>query len=244
VMVEHRQIANYVSAIGDKLGLREERAYGLVSTFAADLGNTVLYTSLVRGGILHVLAKGETTDGQRFAAYCREHYIDCMKMTPTHLQALLGEGGGEDRVGWRCLVLGGEVLPRELATRVQAMGRGCRIYNHYGPTECTVGAVSEEVTAGRSGGKGAVPLGRPLGNMRVYILDGDWRVVPVGVVGEIYIGGAGVARGYLKRAEMTAERFVGDPYAGEVGGRMYKTGDLGRWLGMGRSSLWGGTIFK
>ena len=245
VMVEHRQVNNYVAAIGKKLGVEEGWSYGLMSTFAADLGHTVMYSSLLRGGALHVVPRAESMDGKRFGRYCQERRIDCVKITPTHFQALLGEEGGEECIPEKCLVFGGETLWPELVTRVKSLRPGCRTYNHYGPTESTVGSLSEEVEARRGvEGKGGIPLGRPLGNTRVYVLDGTGEPAPVGVVGEIYIGGAGVARGYLNRADVTAERFVSDRFALDGSERMYKTGDLGRWLADGTIEFLGRNDFQ
>ena len=251
VMVEHRQLVNYVAAISEKLGVEEGWSYGLVSTYAADLGHTTMFTSLLSKGALHVLATAESMDGEVFERYCRERRIDCVKITPTHFQALLGEEEGEERIPEKCLVFGGEALRQELVMRVRRQRPGCRIYNHYGPTECTVGALSEEVLESneveecrRQEGKAAIALGRPLGNVRVYVLDGSGEPTPVGVVGEIYIAGEGVARGYLNRAEVTAERFVIDPYVADGEGRMYKTGDLGRWRGDGTIEFVGRNDFQ
>jgi amino acid adenylation domain-containing protein/FkbM family methyltransferase len=245
VMVEHRQLVNYVAAVSDKLGVEEGWSYGLVSTFAADLGHTVMYSSLLRGGALHVVPQAECMDGERFGRYCREHRIDCVKITPTHLQALLGEDGGADRVPEKCLVFGGEALWPDLVSRVKSLRPECRVYNHYGPTECTVGALSDEVVQDEAGtDKPSVALGRPLANMKVYVLDGSGAPAPVGVVGEIYIGGAGVARGYLNRAEVTAERFVSDPFVMDEPARMYKTGDLGRWQADGTIEFVGRNDFQ
>ena len=245
VMVEHRQLVNYVAAISEKLGLEEGWAYGLASTFAADLGNTALFPSLLRGGRLHVLSSEESMDGDRFGRYCLERGIDFLKITPTHFQALLGEWGQGERIPRERLVFGGEALSRELVARVRSLRPECRIYNHYGPTECTVGALSEEAAqGGEMAGKGTVALGRPMGNMRVYVLDRQGKETPVGVVGEICIGGAGVTRGYLNRAELTGERFVSDPFAGDGNDRMYKTGDLGRWLADGTIEFLGRNDFQ
>ena len=245
VMVEHRQLINYVTAISDKVGMEEGWSYGLMSTFAADLGHTVMYSSLLRGGALHVVPRAESMDGKRFGRYCEERRIDCVKITPTHFQALLGEDGGEECIPQKCLVFGGEALSPELVTRVKSLRPGCWTFNHYGPTECTVGALSEVVEARRGiEARGGIALGRPLGNTRVYVLDGTGEPAPVGVVGEIYIGGAGVARGYLNRADVTAERFVSDRFAVDGPERMYKTGDLGRWLGDGTIEFLGRNDFQ
>lgn len=245
VMVEHRQLVNYVTGISERLGVEEGWSYGLVSTFAADLGHTAIFSSLLGKGVLHVLARAESMDGERFGHYCRERRIDCVKITPTHFQALLGEGEAEGRIPDKCVVFGGELLTQELVNRVRSGQPGCRIYNHYGPTECTVGALSEEVGESRGEeSKGAIGLGRPLGNVRVYVMDGRGEPAPVGVVGEIYIAGEGVGRGYLNGAAVTGDRFVVDPYGEEGKGRMYKTGDLGRRLGDGRIEFEGRNDFQ
>jgi acyl carrier protein len=159
--------------------------------------------------------------------------VDCLKIVPSHLRAMFAAEGG--RVMPRVVVVvGGEATRWEWA-REWAEAGGCRVMNHYGPTECTVGAlmgeVGEEAKAG--GQPGLAPLGRPLGNTEVYVLDKGQAVVPVGVVGELYIGGAGLARGYLNQAELTAAKFVKHPFSGE-GARLYRTGDLVRYLSDGR----------
>jgi amino acid adenylation domain-containing protein len=245
VMVEHGQLVNYVAAVSKKLELREKMSYGLISTFAADLGNTMLFPSLVLGGRLNVLSSKESMNGDWFGRYCLERRIDYLKITPTHFQALLGEEAGEEQVPCKCLVFGGEALSWELVVRVQSLRPECRIYNHYGNTESTVGALSEE--ARQIEGivdNGLVALGRPMCNVGVYVLNRQGKVMPVGVMGEIYIGGSGVARGYLNRPELTGERFVIDPFARKGGSRMYKTGDMGRWRADGTVEFLGRNDFQ
>ena len=132
-----------------------------------------MYSSLLCGGELHVLPPDASMDGEEFGRYCGERGIDCVKVTPTHLQALLGEEGGAECIPAKCLVFGGEALWPELVSRVKSLRPETRIYNHYGPTECTVGALSDEVVKDEEE-KGVIALGRPLTNMRVYVLDGEW----------------------------------------------------------------------
>ena len=117
------------------------------------------------------------------------------------------------------------------------------LLNGYGPTETTTFATTYEITSVAEGAPN-IPIGRPIANTRVYILDGRGQPVPIGVAGELYIGGAGVARGYLKRPELTAERFLADPFAGEPEARMYRTGDLGRWLEDGNIEFLGRNDFQ
>jgi non-ribosomal peptide synthetase component F len=131
----------------------------------------------------------------------------------------------------RVLLVGGEAFGRGLAEQALRLGGACKVFNHYGPTETTVGVLTYQVEESELGvDAGAVlPLGGPLPNTRCYVLDEHMLPVPVGVVGELYVGGEGVTRGYLGRPELTAERFVPDMYGGEAGARLYRTGDVARW---------------
>jgi amino acid adenylation domain-containing protein len=248
VMIEQRQIMNYVGAISQRLELEEGWRFGAVSSFAADLGNTVIYPGLLGGGTVHVLSAGEAGDGDRFRSYCRERELECIKMTPSHLQAMLGEqeeeeGGGA--IAGKRLVFGGETLRGELVERVRRVRPECRIYNHYGPSECTVGVLAGLVENEKAGVMG---LGRPLTNLRIYVLDEKGEAAPVGVAGEIYIGGEGVGRGYLRQAGRTAERYVPDRFMkegeGRGGGRLYRTGDVGRWRRDGTVEFLGRNDFQ
>jgi acyl-coenzyme A synthetase/AMP-(fatty) acid ligase len=165
-----------------------------------------------------------------------------IKITPTHLRALLAASDGV--LPRLCLVLGGEALSWELVARIRRAGAECRVLNHYGPTETTVGCCTFEVprddgdspastapTTDPRASAATVPIGRPLPGARAYILDRHLEPVPVGVAGELYIAGAGVARGYVQRPEESAERFVPEVEAGPgAAGRMYRTGDRARFL--------------
>jgi amino acid adenylation domain-containing protein len=227
VMVAHRQLTSYVTAIDALLQLPPGSRCGWVSTAAADLGHTMLYPALLRGGCVHVVPAETAADAARFAQYAAAHQLEYLKITPSHLEALLGDDAAADVIPTRALVFGGESLHGGLVTRVRELKPACRIYNHYGPTECTVGAIAEEVTAVAAARP--VPLGRPLAHARVAVVDAMGQFVPVGAVGEIWIGGAGVARGYWRQPALTAARFVSGPGGSDEGTRMYRTGDLGRW---------------
>ncbi|HST62230.1 MAG TPA: amino acid adenylation domain-containing protein, partial [Longimicrobium sp.] len=228
VAVEHRQISNYVFGVRDRLELTEGASYATVSTLSADLGNTVVFSALAWGGTLHVISEERIFSGDLLGEYFARHGVDCLKITPSHLAAL--QAGGDPRrvMPRRWLVLGGESSPVRWVEELVAMAPECAVFNHYGPTETTVGALAHRVDAGRTQtASGTLVLGRPLPNYQVFVVDAALRPVPVGVAGELLVGGAGVARGYLGRPELTAERFIASPF-GE--GRLYRTGDRCRWL--------------
>ncbi|MFO0758291.1 MAG: non-ribosomal peptide synthase/polyketide synthase [Byssovorax sp.] len=235
VAVEHRQLVNYVHGVSQRLGLGPNASYAHVSTLSADLGNTVLFPPLCLGGTLHLLPEELTTDPDGMASYMERHRVDCLKIVPSHLSALLSGSHPSAVLPHKVLVLGGEASSWELVERIEKLSSGLRIINHYGPTETTVGVLTEALARGaRVEGTLTVPVGRPLANSRVYVLDERGEPSPVGVPGELYIGGAGVARGYLNRPEQTRERFLPDPFTGDAGARMYRTGDRVKQLADGR----------
>jgi amino acid adenylation domain-containing protein len=220
-------------AKGDGLAALDGWRFGMVSSVGADLGNTALFPALLAGGTLHLLGRDVATEPARFAAYVAAHPLDVLKITPNHLRALVAGSDARQLFALlprRWTVLGGEALPWEFAQRLLDTG-ACRVLNHYGPTETTVGASTFEVTtesvrAARGAGAQTAPIGWPLGNVRLHVLDAHGQPVPVGIPGELYIAGDGVARGYLGRDDLTAERFVA--VAGET--RAYRTGDRVRRL--------------
>ena len=236
VGVEHRQLANYVFGIKGQLGLTAGASYATVSTLAADLGNTVVFSSLAWGGRLHIITGDDILGGDEVARYVDQHQIDCLKITPSHLAALQ-HGDRVRAMPRRWLILGGEASSRAWVDDLRRHSPTCAIVNHYGPTETTVGvltcAMTEERLASGASTSSTCALGRPLPNTRVYVTDGRFRSVPIGTPGELLIGGVQVARGYLGRPGLTAERFVPDPFAAEPGARLYRTGDRARWLSDG-----------
>ncbi|MCA1389298.1 amino acid adenylation domain-containing protein [Bradyrhizobium sp. IC3123] len=238
VSVSHGALANYVQALLQRLKPRPSASMAMVSTVAADLGHTVLFGALASGGTLHLLSPEAVFDADAFAQAMREGEVDILKIVPSHLRGLLQASRSADLLPRDALVLGGEACDGALLDDVRRMRPECRILNHYGPTETTVGAVTHECAAGCE--DGPVPIGLPLANLRVHVLDDALNEVPIGVVGELYVGGAGLSRGYRGAAGLTAERFVPDPF-GAAGGRLYRTGDRvrcdreGRLIFLGRS---------
>ena len=233
VAIEHRQLLNYVNAITERLNLSVCTNFALVSTLAADLGNTVLFPSLCTGGCLHIISYERATDPTALAEYCCRYPIDCLKIVPSHISSLLLSDTPESILPRQRLVLGGESASWQLIEQIQQYAPDCQIFNHYGPTEATVGVLTNSVEICDdlfcNVISKTVPLGRPLANTQVYVLE-EQLLAPMGVKGEVYIGGAGLARCYLDQPELTAVKFIPNPFSGEPGTRLYKTGDLGRYL--------------
>ena len=230
VAVEHRQLANYVNAILEKIDLPPGASFATVSTIAADLGNTAIFPSLCTGGRLHIVSQERLSDPTALAQYFRQHRIDCLKIVPSHLTALLTSSRSADILPRKRLILGGEVSSWDLIDKLRQLAPDTRIINHYGPTEATVGVITYSVNENRRDISSTVPLGRPIANTQIYLLDFNLSPVPIGVAAELYIGGAGLARGYVMRPEVTAEKFIPNPFGNEPGARLYKTGDLARYL--------------
>lgn len=228
VAITHGGVVNYTQAILSKFPEgRPHLDFAFVSTFGADLGNTALYASLVGGGRLHVLGRDTVADPALIRAYIREHRIDVLKITPSHFDAIAHPAEAAGICPREALVFGGESLPSELARRAASANPQCRIFNHYGPTEATVGVLMlplEDIGSDTT----TMPLGRPIFNTRAFVVDSTFEPVPVGVAGELLIGGVGLARGYVGRPDLTAERFIPSPF-GPPGDRLYRTGDLARY---------------
>jgi amino acid adenylation domain-containing protein len=227
VAVTHRNVVNYTTALSPRFASQGPLNFAVVSAISTDLGNTAIFPALISGGCVHLIDPQTSMDGEAFAAYAAQNPIDVLKITPSHLRALLRAGSGFLPRRW--LVLGGEASSWELIDDIRAVGAGCRILNHYGPTETTIGCCTFEVDGPVPEGLPAtVPIGRPISNLRAYILDQQGDPVPVGVAGELCVGGAGVARGYVNRPDETNGRFVPDSFAND--GRVYRTGDRARFL--------------
>ncbi|WP_323747334.1 AMP-binding protein, partial [Catenulispora pinisilvae] len=222
MVVEHGSAVDYVLwAVRSYPGLGGRAL--LHSSVSFDLTVTVLFGPLVAGGAVVVAGLVEDAGVEALLAV---ESLTFAKVTPSHIGLLdVLSPVFSPSVD---LVVGGEQLSGEQLGRWRVAHPGVAVVNEYGPTEATVGCVALRVGPGEVVSSGAVAIGGPSWNTRVYVLDGGLRLVPVGVVGELYVTGAGLARGYLGRSGLTSERFVADPF-GPAGSRMYRTGDLARW---------------
>jgi amino acid adenylation domain-containing protein len=235
IMVQHSALANFLCSMQHNPGIKTTDVLVAVTTFAFDIAALEFYLPLTMGARLVILSRDATVDGARLLRELQGG-VSMMQATPASWRMLLG-AGWKGTTGLKVLC-GGEALDDGLAQSLIA--RSSSVWNMYGPTETTIWSLMK----GLSGVEDKVSIGRPIANTRVYILDNHGQLVPVGVAGELYIGGAGVVRGYLNRPELTAERFLKDPFAADADARMYRTGDLCRWLADGNIEFLGRNDFQ
>jgi arthrofactin-type cyclic lipopeptide synthetase A len=242
VMVEHASVINLWASL-EKTVFHELPADARVGqnapiTFDASVQTLV---QLLSGRTLVVIPQAARLDANLFLQYARLQRIEAFDCTPTHLDALLKAGILDEtsNASLKLAVVGGEAINGAMWKTLRA-SRSIRFYNVYGPTECTVNAAE---CALREAGE-TPTIGRPISNTRIYILNGAGEPLPVGVIGELYIGGACVTRGYLSRDELTRERFLKDPFVSQSDARMFRTGDMGRWLPDGNIEYLGRNDFQ
>jgi len=224
VMIEHQNLTNYIWW-AKKIYLKDENeVMALYSSISFDLTVTSIFAPLISGNQIVIYDTNET----EFVLYkiLRENKATVVKLTPAHLTLLKDMDNSNSNI--KRLIVGGEDLKVSLAKEIyNSFGENIEIYNEYGPTETAVGCMIYKYNEEKDGGI-SVPIGYPADNVQVYILDNDFNVAPVGIVGELYVGGDGVARGYLNRKDLTYERFIENPFIN--GRKMYKTGDTARYL--------------
>jgi amino acid adenylation domain-containing protein len=227
-MILHRGLVNYLCWAIKAYAVQPGRSVPVHTSISFDLTVTSLYTPLLTGGTVELLP--EDIGAQNLvAALLRAGNRSLVKITPAHLQLLGQQINAEKAAGMsRTFVIGGENLLAETLEFWRVAAPKTRLINEYGPTETVVGCCVYEVRPADPH-SGSMPIGRPIANTQLYVLDPTLKPVPPGVMGELYIGGVGVARGYLNRPELTAERFLPDPFRGVPGARLYKTGDLARY---------------
>ncbi|WP_342064775.1 amino acid adenylation domain-containing protein [Cupriavidus sp. OTU4895] len=229
VLVSHRALGQYLDGVLTRLALPADASMAMISTTAADLGHTVLFGALHSGRTLHLMSRERGFSPDRFAEYMAAHRVGVLKIVPSHLRALLQAATPADALPHTALIVGGEPTPADLVAQIRALRPDMALFNHYGPTEATVGVLTHASHADEQGG---LPLGGPLPGMTAHVLDSDLNPLPAGIAGDLYLRGAQLARGYLAQPGMTAERFVPDPFAN--GQRMYRTGDRVHVDGEGR----------
>lgn len=231
VMIPHRAVVNLLTSIQHEPGIRPEDRLLAITTLSFDIAVLEIFLPLVIGAHLIVESRAVATDGHALKEELIKWRPTIMQATPATWHLLLAAGWqGDPQLKLFC---GGESLPIELARSL--LDKASSLWNMYGPTETTIYSSIGEVQADQT----PMTIGRPIANTRIYVLDQHQRLAPVGVPGEMYIGGAGLARGYLHRPELTTERFIADPFISEQGQRLYRTGDRVRYLPDGRIEFLG-----
>ncbi|HVG07877.1 MAG TPA: amino acid adenylation domain-containing protein, partial [Thermoanaerobaculia bacterium] len=230
VQVPHSALTNFLLSMLEWPGMGPGDILVAVTPLTFDIAGLELYLPLLAGGRVVIASRDEARDGLRLQALLADSGATLLQGTPSTWRLLLESGWqGDRRLKALC---GGEALAPELADRI--LERAGELWNLYGPTETTVWSTVEAVVPGRR-----ISIGKPIANTQAYVVDPDGQPVPAGIPGELLLGGAGLARGYLHRPDLTAERFLPDPFADAPGARLYRTGDLARWTVAGDLEILG-----
>jgi amino acid adenylation domain-containing protein len=231
VAVTHLSVCNHLAWMRRTFPLTARDRVLQLTPFTFDVSVWEFFGTLSEGAALVLLGEGEHRDARRVSQVSAARGVTVLQTVPGMLRALSEGGGLRDCVALRRVHCGGEALGARLAAEFLAQSRA-ELYNMYGPTETTIDAAYLKCEPGNvaATATGAVPIGRPMANARLYVLDAYLQPAPTGSNGELYIGGEGLARGYLNRAALTAEKFIPDPFSAQPGARLYRTGDVARWL--------------
>ncbi|MET0646190.1 MAG: amino acid adenylation domain-containing protein [Pyrinomonadaceae bacterium] len=237
VMVCHRAVVHLFHALQPRIGFDARDVWTVVHSYAFDFSVWEIWGALLHGGRLVIVPSWVARTPSAFYELLRTQRVTVLNQTPSAFAQLIGEREESDwdsgELALKVVVLGGDTLPQDLLTK---MGRGSTpVWNFYGPTEATVWTTLQELDRA----DGVVSVGRPMADTQVYILDRRQQPVPVGVAGELYIGGDNLSHGYLNRPTLTAEKFITHPFSGKAGARLYRTGDLTRYLSDGRIEFLG-----
>lgn len=222
VAITQRSLVNFLGAMREQPGMTASDILLSVTTLSFDIAALEIYLPLMTGGRLVLVHHETTKDGAQLSAQLAEADATIMQATPATWRLLLESGWLG--CSYLKILCGGEALPGDLAEKLLA--KSAALWNMYGPTETTIWSGVYRVTSA----KGTVPIGQPIANTQFYILDAHLNATPIGVPGELHIGGDGLARGYMNRPELRAEKFIPDPYGNTQGSRLYKTGDRARYL--------------
>jgi amino acid adenylation domain-containing protein/non-ribosomal peptide synthase protein (TIGR01720 family) len=231
VMVSHRSVCNHMQWLAREFPLDQSDRTLLKYSFSFDAAAAEIFHPLITGAGLVIASPGGQYDADYLVELMRERRVTAIDVVPTMLKALVDDGRIKECRSLRRVASGGEALSVELKERVYDLLGEVELVNMYGPTEATITATFYRCGPGED--EPTVPIGRPVANTRVYLLDENLEPVPVGIAGEIHIGGNGLAWGYLNQRALTAAEFIPDPFSAEAGARLYKTGDLGRYSAEG-----------
>jgi len=232
VMNEHRGLCNLAHAQIDAFGVRSDSRVLQFASFSFDASISEIAMALCAGATLQLADRAALWPGEPLLRTLAERAVTHVTLPPAALAVM----SDSEQLAPMTLIVAGDVCPPALA---QQWSQRHRLLNAYGPTEVTVCASIGEVTAADSAAATSISIGHPIANAQVYILDAQQQLAPLGAIGELVVGGAGIARGYLNLPGLTAERFIDDPFSGRPGARLYRTGDLARWRDDGRLEFLG-----
>ncbi|MBX8513358.1 amino acid adenylation domain-containing protein [Pseudomonas cichorii] len=242
VMNEHRGVVNRLLWARDEYQVNETDRVLQKTPFGFDVSVWEFFLPLLTGAHLYMARPSGHKDPGYLTQVMREQNITLLHFVPSMLEVFLEHGDHQGFSALSRVLCSGEALPRSLQKRFEEQLAPVELHNLYGPTEAAIDVTSWQCLPNDEGD--SVPIGRPIANIQIYILDPHGQPTPVGVAGEINIGGVGVARGYLNLPELSAERFVRDPFSSDPDARLYKTGDLGRWLDNGAVEYIGRNDFQ
>jgi amino acid adenylation domain-containing protein len=224
VQITHRALDNYINWAGKEYGVTDHATFPLFTTIDFDLTVTSIFVPLTFGASIVVYEESEKGPDLAIFDVIEDNRADVIKLTPSHLSLISERDCRNSRI--RTMIVGGEDFKRNLAESItECFPTGLKIYNEYGPTEATVGCIVHQFDSTRDLST-SVPIGKPIANMRAYILDGNLNPVPQGAVGKLYISGEGLSVGYWNDKELTEQKFLTDPFRPET--KIYDTGDLAR----------------
>jgi amino acid adenylation domain-containing protein len=229
--ITHGNLLNYIQwANGYYFRMPGRANFGLYTSLSFDLTVTSLFCPLTQGGKLVIYPSGKEIQEILRHSFSAASGINCIKLTPSHINILASLDIRSDSM--LCVITGGESVSESQVRTLKDINPAIAIYNEYGPTETTVGCIVRQLEVDKK-----VLIGKPISNTSIHILDETMNICPIGIYGEIYISGESVGRGYFRKEELTAQRFMDDPF--RQGSRMYRTGDIGRWLADGNIEFTG-----
>jgi amino acid adenylation domain-containing protein len=231
VQIPHRALVNFLLSMAEMPGMRASDRLLAVTTLSFDIAGLEIYLPLVLGASVEIVGRDVYSDGNRLLSKLLSSGATVMQATPATWRMLL-EAGWESSPGLKILI-GGEAVPAKLADEL--MQRADSVWNLYGPTETTIWSTVRKFLPGEA----SASIGGPIANTEIFILDKLLQPVPIGVAGELLIGGDGLAKGYFNRPELTAEKFIAHPFSDAPAARLYRTGDLGRYLPNGEVEFLG-----
>jgi amino acid adenylation domain-containing protein/FkbH-like protein len=230
-LIRDGSLVNYVCWLREAFSLKPSDSSVLLSSYAFDLGYTSLWGTLLNGGCLHLVPRDLVKKPEALISYIAERRISFIKTTPS-LFHLIARAANADELrdsALHLVLLGGEEIQVEDLEAFIRLKPDVTLVNHYGPTEATIGAIAHRINTAQLSSYRARPvIGKPIANNKVYILDEGMRPAPPGIDGELFIAGAGLARGYWNRDDLTEEKFIANPF--DPGTKMYRTGDVARWM--------------